>query len=147
MKHLHITFLLLIASLSTVFAQRGEGGREKIKAYQVAFFTQKLDLTADEAKGFWPLYDAYQKDLMVLRKEQRTIIRKTNNDDLTDKELEAIISKRFEIEQQKLNLEKAYYLKFKKVLPIQKVAKLLQVEKAFRENLLKEMKNKRKGKG
>lgn len=147
MKYLHITFLLLIASFSTVIAQPGEAGREKIKAYQVAFFTQKLDLTADEAKGFWPLYDAYKEDLTVLRKEQRSIIKKTNNDDLTDKELEVIISKRFEIEQQKLDLEKAYYLKFKKVLPIQKVAKLPQVEKAFRENLLKEMKNKRKGRG
>lgn len=147
MKYLHITFLLLITSFSTAIAQRGEGGREKIKAYQVAFYTQKLDLTADEAKGFWPLYDAYREEAKILQKELRAGGKNINDDSLTDKELEAIINQRFEVEQQKIDLEKSYYLKFKKVLPLRKVAKLPQVEKAFRASLLKEMKNKRKNKG
>lgn len=144
MKHSYITFLLLIATFSVVIAQPSEDGREKIKAYQAAFFTQKLDLTTEEAKDFWPVYEKYQKELRVLQKEQRSIVRKSNDENLTDAELEKIISKRLEIEQQKLNLEKAYYLKFRKVLPVRKVAKLWQVEKAFRASLLKEMKHKRR---
>jgi hypothetical protein len=147
MKYSYITFLILISSFSIAIAQPGEGGRDKIRAYQVAFFTQKLDLTADEAKGFWPLYNAYREEFRTLQKEQRRSMSASNNDNSTDAELEKIISKRFEIEQQKLDLEKSYYLKFKKALPMRKVAKLPQVEKAFKASLLKEMKNKRKNKG
>jgi len=143
MKYLHITILLLISSFTLASAQRGQGG-DKIKAYQIAFFTQKLDLTSAEAKVFWPVYDAYQKERRTLRKELRTMGKKANDESLTDRELEAIINKRFVIEQQKIDLEKSYYLKFKKVLPLRKVAKLPQVEKAFKENLLKEMKQKRR---
>ena len=103
-------------------------------------------MTTEEAKAFWPLYNAYHAELKALQKEQRSIMRKSNNDDLTDSELEKNIKKRFEIEQQKLNLEKAYYLKFKKVLTIRKVAKLSHVEKAFKAKLLNEMKKKRRNK-
>ncbi|NJN77117.1 MAG: hypothetical protein HC803_01320 [Saprospiraceae bacterium] len=76
MKKLTITLLLLTVGVSTMFAQRrGSGPSEKIEAFRVAFFTQKLDLTESESQAFWPIYNAYQKDLRLLRQEQKTYIK------------------------------------------------------------------------
>lgn len=129
-----------------LFGQKRGENSEKIEAYRVAFFTQKLDLTEKESKAFWPVYNAYQKEIRTLRKSERQLSR-SNYSEMTDKELEATMEKRFEIRQKQLDLEKQYYKKFKAVLPMKKVAKLPQIERAFRSELLKKMKEqRRKGK-
>lgn len=142
MKQLSFSILFLVIT-AVAFGQKRAGNSEKIEAYRVAFFTQKLDLTEKESKAFWPAYNAYQKELKTLRKDARQLNR-ANYSDMTDKELEEVIEKRFKLEQKQLDLKKRYYKKFKTVLPIKKVAKLPQVERAFRSALLKKMKDKRK---
>ena len=132
MKKITITLLLLTIGISTSFAQRyEEESNEKIEAFQVAFFTQKLDLTADEAKACWPIYNQYKIELKALKAAQQKLL-KSDYSNLSDKELEQLIEQRFEIKQKQLDLEQQYYLKFKKILPMEKVAKLPHVERAFR---------------
>ncbi|NJN77118.1 MAG: hypothetical protein HC803_01325 [Saprospiraceae bacterium] len=63
---------------------------------------------------------------------------------MSDKELSAMMEDRFELKQKQLDLEKQYYLKLQKVLPMKKVAKLPQVERAFKTALLEKMKENRK---
>lgn len=142
-KKITITLLLLTIGISTIFAQRRGESNEKIESFQVAFFTQKLDLTADEAKAFWPIYNQYKIELKALKTEQQQLM-KGDYSGMSDKELDKLIAQRFEIKQKQLDLEKQYYLKFKKVLPMEKVAKLPHVERAFRSELLKKMKENKK---
>lgn len=139
-----LSFIIVFSILTiTLFGQRREAASEKIDAYRIAFFTQKLDLTEEESKSFWPVYNAYQKELRELRKAERKLSR-ANYDEMSEKELEEAIEKRFDLRQQQLDLEKQYYKKFKAVLPMTKVVKLPQVERAFRSELLKKMKEERK---
>ena len=86
-----------------------------------------------------------QKELKELRKSERQLSR-GNYSEMMDKELEKMIEKRFDLRQKQLDLEQQYYKKFKAVLPMKKVAKLPQIERAFRTALLKKMKEQRKGK-
>jgi tRNA(Ser,Leu) C12 N-acetylase TAN1 len=37
--------------------------REKLRADKKLVVASNMDLTETEAKGFWPIYDQYQKDL------------------------------------------------------------------------------------
>lgn len=144
MKQLTITLILLLVGVSTVLAQPRKGmANEKIEAFRVEFFTQRLALTDEEAKVFWPVYNAYQKDLRILRTQQRNLHKK-NKGDVSDEVLEESIEKHFEIRQKQLDLERQYYKKFKKVLPMKKLAKLSHVERAFKSELLKKMKAGRK---
>ncbi len=138
-----LSFILLF-SMTTImlFGQKRGEKSEKIEAYRVAFFTQKLDLTADESKAFWPVYNDYQKELRELRKAERQLNR-GNYGEMSDQELEEAIEKRFELRQKQLDLEKQYYKKFKAVLPIKKLAKLPRTERAFRSELLKKVKEQR----
>lgn len=143
MKKITITLLLLTIGISTIFAQKRRESNEKIEAFRIAFFTQKLDLTESESKVFWPIYNAYQKDLRTLRSKQRKL-HKANYEELSDKELEVMIENRFESKQKQLDLERRYYSKFKKLLPVKKVARLPRVERAFKSALLEKMRNSEK---
>ncbi len=138
MKQINITFSLLLFVITMVSAQPNKGTTEKIETFQVAFFTQQLDLTSEEAKAFWPIYEAYQTEQKALKSERETLHRRDYSG-MSDKELDALIEKRLAIEQKKLDLEKQYYTKFKKILPLEKVVKLPQVERAFKSALLKKM--------
>ena len=137
-------FLLLAALFFTVSAQAQRGQRlERIKAYRVAIFTEVLELTETEAQGFWPLYNELQDKRKALGAEMHL---NEDIDDMTDKEIEAHIQKRFENEQKELNLNKEYFEKFKKVLPLRKVAKIPMAERRFREALVKKMAERKRGK-
>ncbi len=39
---------------------------EKVKADKKLVVAANMDLTEAEGKGFWPIYDAYQKDLQAI---------------------------------------------------------------------------------
>ena len=40
--------------------------RDKIRADKKLVVAANMELTESEAKGFWPIYDQYQKDLQKL---------------------------------------------------------------------------------
>lgn len=43
--------------------------KEKLKADKKLLIAGNMDLSDAEAKQFWPLYDAYQKDLEAINKQ------------------------------------------------------------------------------
>ncbi|MGF1926294.1 MAG: hypothetical protein ACQUHE_19130, partial [Bacteroidia bacterium] len=65
----NLVFLLLFTLLSgNAFAQGPRFDNEKIEAAKIAFFTQKLGLSPEEAKVFWPIYNDYQREQIAFRK-------------------------------------------------------------------------------
>ena len=68
----NLSLVLSFVLLSTVALAQGDRfNNEKIEAAKVTFFTQKLDLSADQAKVFWPIYNDFdykQRDLNVEKK-------------------------------------------------------------------------------
>lgn len=138
MKQLIIALFMLMPVFA--LAQGPRGGDEKIEAAKVAFFTQKLDLSAEEAKIFWPIYNAYQKEQSTLRasrRQQMISFRKvTEIDDLSDTEIQSLILNDFDFRQKDLNIEKKYYAKFKSSLPIKVVGKFYRAQEAFKKELL-----------
>jgi len=122
------------------FAQGQHFDNEKIEASKIAFFTQKLDLSADEAKIFWPIYNDYQRESIALRKtrmQKMISFRKVKEiDEMTDAEVQALIYNDFDFKQRDLNVEKKYYNKFKASLPIKIVGKFYRAQEAFKRELL-----------
>lgn len=135
-----LTTVLFISFGMLVFAQGPRMGDEKMEAYKVSFLTTKLDLSADEAKIFWPIYNDYQREQAALRKDrmQKMIsFRKvTEIDDLSDTEIQNLILNDFDFRQRELNIEKKYYNKFKANLPIKIVGKFYRAQEAFKKELL-----------
>ena len=139
MKYFLIISLFLIFSLDT-FAQNRTGRGEQIEAYKIGFLTQKLDLTAQEAKIFWPIYNSWQKEQAEFRKDrgQKLIsFRKIEEiEELSDAEIQNLIINDFTFKQRELDLEKKYYNKLKSSLPIKTVGKFYRAQEAFKRELL-----------
>lgn len=139
-------FFILTAFTSGIFAQGGGGRQEKrenIEAMKIAFITNKLDLTPQEAQQFWPLYNQYNDKTVELRKKRRQDNREArqNFDELSDKEVEQLVNNDIAIRQKELDLQKEYNEKFKAVLPIKKVAKLYAAEEQFKVVLINKLKD------
>jgi len=116
---------------------------EKLNSMRIAFITQKLDLSADEAKAFWPIYDAYTAERRSLRKDKRDAQSRTPKS-ITADEAEEMIEGSFENDAKEIELRKKYYDQLKAVIPVEKVAKLAKVEREFRKKILKAAKERRK---
>lgn len=119
---------------------------EKIKAFRIAYITQKLGLTPDESKAFWPVYDEFRDKQKKLRDSQRDFMEKDINL-LSDKELEEMLDKRLSLREEEVKLEREYLQKLKGVISVRKLAQLHHTERQFREELLKVMQNRKGGSG
>ena len=141
MKNLLFACLMFLLP-TTLLAQRQKG--EEIESLKIAYFTQKLDLSPDEAKVFWPIYNDMQTEQNNLRKErmQKMIsFRKTTEiDNLSDAQVQSLITSEFDFRQRDLNLEKKYYNKLKSSLPIKIVGKFYRAQEGFKRELLNRFK-------
>jgi hypothetical protein len=142
MKNTAFLFLFFIAS--NLVAQQ-ESKLEKLEAMKIAFITEKLSLTTKEAQNFWPIYNEYSQKIEKLRKTKRSDLGelKINIENSSDKEIEALLSDVFDAKSKEIELQKEYYFKYTKVLPIKKVALLYQSEHQFKKELLKRIKDKK----
>jgi hypothetical protein len=147
MKNLIITMLL---SLPFLVSAQGHGDKNnEIETYKIAYLTEKLGLSSEEAKIFWPIYNDWQKEQGALRKEryQKMIsFRKINEiENLSDTEVQTLITNDFAMKEKELNLEKKYYYKLKSKLPIKTVGKYYRAQEAFKREILSRYRNGRPG--
>jgi predicted outer membrane protein len=109
---------------------------EKIKADKKMVVAANMGLTESEAKGFWPIYDAYQKDLAQLNGRLYKLIETYagyyNSNSLTDAKAKELTDGAIAIEAAELDLKKSYLPKLYSALPAVKVARYIQIENKIR---------------
>src|SRR5262245_40544120 len=110
--------------------------RDKIRADKKLVVAANMELTESEAKGFWPIYDEYQKDLQKINQRMANLLDSYADDyrgkSLTDDKAKRLINEATAIDQAEANLKTTYAPKLSKVLPVRKVARYLQIENKIR---------------
>jgi hypothetical protein len=110
--------------------------RDKIKADKKLLVATNMELTEPEAKGFWPIYDEYQKDLQKINRRLVGLLESYaadfRNKSLTDDKAKKLIDEAIAIEAAEANLKSTYAPKLSKALPVKKVARYLQIENKIR---------------
>ena len=110
--------------------------REKVKADKKLLVATNMELTESEAKGFWPVYEDYQKDLAAINQRIAKLIESYAADyrskTLTDEKAKKLVDELIAIEQAETGLKASYVPKLSKVLPQKKVARYLQIENKIR---------------
>ncbi|MFK7783052.1 hypothetical protein, partial [Psychroserpens sp.] len=121
-----ITILVCFLTITT-FAQPNGKMKERIKAQKIAFITEKLDLTTEEAQQFWPIYNAHEKEMEMLRINGREKRRNLNIETISDTEAKNALNDllAFEKEQQELKADLVENLL--KVIPAKKIIALMKV--------------------
>ena len=109
---------------------------DKVKADKKLVVAANMDLNDAEAKGFWPVYDAYQKDLQTVNDRLGKMILAYadayNKKALTDEQAKQLTNEALTIDQDEANLRKTYADRLGRVIPPKKVARYLQIENKIR---------------
>jgi hypothetical protein len=133
--------IVLIAGINIVKAQEEGKTINMIQTQRIAFFTQKMGLTPEEAQKFWPIYNEYAKKKEALGSDKKKLINFYNNNaaTMTENDIDVTIKKFIQISKDETNLLEEYNRKFREFLPAAKVFKLYLAENQFKEWLLKQI--------
>lgn len=142
MKKYILIIAMFIAFNSNLMAQKGE----RLEAMKIGFITERLNLTADEAKVFWPVYNKFTEELKKLRLSTKGKITEEMADmpNMNDTEAEKVLTDMVNFKINEAELIKKYAAEFKKVLPIKKVVLLFKAENDFKRELLKQLANRKR---
>jgi hypothetical protein len=149
MNNLKKLFLLVVICTTTAFYGQRKHNHEKIKSLKIAFITEKLDLSSNEAETFWPIYNDYQEKREALRQKERTQIRAKikEADQLSEKEAKDLLLKYISFEDEEESLDKAFMISVSQVISAKKTLLLLRSEQEFKRQLIKQYRQKRGGGG
>ncbi len=89
-----------------------------------------MELTEEESRKFWPIYNSYQESLGKITQHMITLLNEyaQNYETMTDEKAESLIKEYDQLEKERLKLKNSILKKFKKVLPAKKVARYYQIE-------------------
>jgi len=126
MKQLFFYMLSCCVGIFSAYAQPNSDttqrrGEQKIKALYIAYMTQELKLTEEEAQKFWPVHRQFDTEMRELHKQQ--------------------IKDELEREEQALAIKKKYRDKFSKILGNDRTQDFFKKDAEFRLRLLEKMKN------
>ncbi|HET8828870.1 MAG TPA: hypothetical protein VFM79_05995 [Pelobium sp.] len=128
-----IIFSLGISNLSV--AQQNHKKAKQIEDIKFGYIAGRLNLTGEESQAFWPLYKEYQSEWsQIIRQKKQSRLNNASNP-------EKAIDADFLYDGKLLELRKKYRIAFGEVLPPEKLKALYQAERSFREELIKQLKN------
>ena len=147
MKNFVLVIFCLGLSLVSLKAQPHGGrgpGHEQIEAARIAFITEQLNITPEQAQQFWPIFNQYEDQRDELRRSMRGSWQQIRDaESLSDAEAEALVHKLMDMRQKELDLEKAYTEKVLKVLTPQQVVQLDVAEERFKRMVLERLREQR----
>ncbi|HEU0137187.1 MAG TPA: sensor of ECF-type sigma factor [Flavobacterium sp.] len=141
-----IPFVLLLIS-TMCFGQATNQKKAQLKALKVAFITEALSLSTDEAQKFWPIYNSFDNQQFEVRqKKMRSLQQRMNNgqiDSMSDKEAEAFLTQLESTEDELYQLRKKLNTNLRKVIDPLKIIKLKKAEEDFNKKLLRQYRNRK----
>ncbi len=142
-----IVVLAVILVLFTLGSASAQIRDETILTYEVLteewddLIAGVLDLTEEEAAGFWPLYEDYTSLKGMLWAERIDVIAMflTGYDTMGAEIARGLLGASFEIEGKMLALEREYAGLFDDVIPLNKVVRLFQAENKLETTMMMEI--------
>ncbi|NER10954.1 hypothetical protein SAMN06265375_10263 [Muriicola jejuensis] len=134
-----ITVVLLLCG-GLAFAQSGSG-MDKIKSLKIAFITERLSLTSDEAAVFWPVYNEHEDALEALRLRERDEIRNKlqNFRSMSDQQIQNLMDDYLELQEERNRKNTAFLKRMANLISARKTFLLIKAEDDFKKRLLQQI--------
>ena len=141
MIRLVIALVLAAGLAAPAFAQTAgtanmEIFKQKIKADKKLVISQNLKLTDAEGTAFWPVYDAYQKDLQQINQRVGAVVtayaNAYNKGPVTDDVAKGLLNEALAVDDAEAKLKASYAPKILAALPATKAARYIQIENKIR---------------
>lgn len=145
MKRLNKILALALLSLLGHHLSAQGPVRDRIKTLKVAFITEQLELTSDEAQQFWPIYNEHEVKMEVIRRNERQKFagRLANLSEISEGDASAMLTEYLTIQEQKQQEDKRFISNLKKVISDRKIIRLLRAEEGFKKRLLQQYRQRR----
>ncbi len=141
MKNIIIVMVCMLSFSAYAQEKPSKQKREdKVKAWKIAFITERLDLTSDEAQKFWPIFNAFETETKALREKYKLEPDANKDGQVSEEEAEKALAKQVELRQAQVDLMKKYNIEFKKAIPTRKIVMLYQANEDFKKVLLQRLK-------
>lgn len=134
--------IIISMIVGSLFGQNKKLTQEKwreFEAQKVAFFTQEMNLTPEEAAVFWPLYNEMQKKLAEEGDRIRKCSRETDAETLTEEQAATCIAEIQSAEKAIQEIKQEYYAKLIKAITAKKVWLMMEAEHKFKQKLWKKV--------
>lgn len=103
--------------------------RSDLQSNKKAVVAESMELTSEQSDKFWPIYNEFQFEVTKLGDKKIAIIKEyaENYDQLTNEVAENLIDQSFDLEEDRLSLNKKYYKKVSKALDAKHAGKFIQL--------------------
>lgn len=137
-KFLWMLALSVFLLPAVAYAQADSATRmsiEAVKANQKLMVAMNMDLTDEEKKTFWPVYDEYQEKRNTIYNDLLDLVNTfaSQYQALSDDQAAKILNDYLAVEGARVALVEDYTEKFIAVLPAKKVMRFFQID--FKQNL------------
>ena len=125
--------------------QQREQQKERLQAEHIAYLTEKLELTSEEAQVFWPVYNkakAEQKEGNKVIGEAKKALKLAVKEGKSEKEVADALNAYIKAKNGQKNVMLDYKPQFEKVLGTVKTANLYLAEDSFRNSQIHRLGNK-----
>lgn len=118
-----------------------EKAQERIKTLRIAYISDKLGLTPEQAEKFWPVYQEYSDKRRALVQEFREARKDSKQDDPAKQE--ELVKLGLALKQKELDLEKDYSGRLLKIITAQQILNLRKAEGDFQRIILQQIQQRR----
>jgi hypothetical protein len=121
-----------------------------IMAIKKDYIKKNLQLSENEAKAFWPLYNEYLKQESIIydkyrynieKRQIKTVNGRLNPNTTSDEQIIAYYDLYYQTREATTLLEQKLYLDLKKVLKPKNLLRFLELEKSFKSSIKKSAQN------
>lgn len=112
---------------------------QKVEAVKVGFITQRLNLNANQATAFWPIYNAYSNEKKEIKAQVKKLREQSQSISNTDEQILSSLKDMLALKKKEAEIDMLYYEKFKKVITPRQLAELYKAEQDFAKLLLSKL--------
>lgn len=116
---------------------------KRIEEMRNKFIKNRLNLTSDQEKQFWPIYGKYDARKREIRQKTRKLRRRRALLTASDEQLVQKLRTLMQLKQEEVDLEKEYLDKFLKVINPRQVTELYRAEEEFIRRLIRQLRKQR----
>ena len=136
------SLLICVAGYAQNEAKCKEDWKQKMMSEKIAFLTMELNLTPEEAQVFWPVYNLENKEADKAMGNTISCYRalaKALEEGKAEGEISKLLEDYLKAQEEQKNVASKAAAQYKKVLPVEKVAKLYIAEEKFRRQHIRRL--------
>lgn len=137
-----VTYLIALCISAAAFAQQSADRsntdyHERMKAEKIAFITDFVGLSPEEAQSFWPVYNEIEARQNQLQKEEHSSYRELRDAQKSGEgDFATLLDKYLSAKSANVDLHVANVEKYSKILPLEKLSKFYTSEEKYRRELI-----------